>query len=47
MTLRETPLPLDDLRGAGCSIDTAEKARMVNMRVAGGSRCNSGTVAPL
>jgi hypothetical protein len=29
------------------SIDSAAKARIVNMRVADGSRCKSGTVAPL
>jgi hypothetical protein len=27
--------------------DTGARARMVNMRVADGSRCKSGTVAPL
>jgi hypothetical protein len=32
---------------ASASIDTAAKVRIVNARVADGSRCKSGTVAPL
>ncbi len=35
------------LRSIGGSIDSAAKGRMVNKRVADGSRCKSGTVAPL
>jgi hypothetical protein len=38
---------LDLLQSIGGSIDSAAKARIVPARVADGSRCKSGTVAPL
>ena len=48
MNPREAPaIPRPRFRATAPSIDSAAKDRMVKVRVAGGSRWKSGTVAPL